>query len=270
MTDDELFSAKHHGIMSPSGTFPDPTVWRYMDILSLFTLLQTERLHFTKLSELYRFDPNEGTGGLSIKVVNSVVTPRSFSIPVTAESIERNKQELSRVEAELKVALSMPIQKWKIQVQEWDKLNENVFISCWHTNENESDFMWRIYAKHEYGLAVTSYLQDLLDSFEHIGRDKIGYDYVVYPSLDILLKDRLHQALGPDAAFLIKHPDFQAERELRIFVRPKQSVKSCDLKVKSTEDGERSSHFTIGSGMGGRFPVRNAPADLRCEGHTSA
>lgn len=231
MTDDDLLDCKHHGVAPPSGTFDDPTLWKYMDILSLFSILHNECLHFSRLSELHRFDPNEGTGGLSINVENAVLTPSSFSIPITVESIARNRRELRRVKNQLNVAHSVPISKWREQVKKWDRSNKNVFISCWHTNEHESDFMWRVYAKYEYGFAITSHRRDLLGCFENMSREKVGCDYVAYPTLDELFQHELHRTMGPDAAFLIKHRDFVAEREFRLFVRSKQPTKSCDLKV---------------------------------------
>jgi hypothetical protein len=186
-----------------------------MDILSLLSLLQSERLHFTNLKDLFRFDVNEGTGGLSINVARGVFLPSGF-FPLGME--------------EPKVPATSKLPQWRKKVKEWDKQNANVFISCWHMNDIDSDFMWRVYAKLEYGVAVVSCGNELVDSFKGIDKSKIGYARVDYPFMNHVCEG--HSEMGNDAAFLIKHPQFEPEREFRVFLRTKETdVQSCDLEV---------------------------------------
>jgi hypothetical protein len=233
MTNDDLVDCKRYGTFAQTGTrfSRDPTVWRYMDILSLLSLLQSERLHFTRLEDLYRFDANEGTGGVSINVINNVISPSSFSIPSTPEADARNDEQIARIEKELSVPFSARLPELRDQIKVWDKQNANVFISCWHTNESESDFMWRVYAKQEYGFAVVSSAHALVQSFKDTDATKIGHDFVVYPTADELIRDKLHSYMGSDSAFLIKHWEFHHENEFRVFIRTKTRNQNCDLRV---------------------------------------
>ena len=52
-----------------------------MDLLSLLAILQNETLHFTHITDLYRYDPHEGTGGLLINVVNDPIPPSMSVFP---------------------------------------------------------------------------------------------------------------------------------------------------------------------------------------------
>ena len=91
--------------------------------------------------------------------------------------------------------------------------------------------MWRIYAKHEYGFAVVSNAQDLIRCFDGYDISKIGFGFVIYPTRDQLIREDLHSYMGIDSAFMVKHPKFAPENEFRVFVRPKEHAKNCDLKV---------------------------------------
>ena len=80
----------------------DPPCWRYMDLLSLLSILQNETLHFTHIQDLFRYDPSEGTGGLLTDVVNSVITPRMLMFPSNPSLDERNKKEIEWIDGELR------------------------------------------------------------------------------------------------------------------------------------------------------------------------
>jgi hypothetical protein len=144
----------------------------------------------------------------------------------------RNAAEIARIQKGLSVPLAERITDLREQVAKWDTENANVYISCWHANELEADFMWRIYAKHEYGFAVVSNAQDLICCFDGYDPGKIGFGFVVYPTRDRLIQWDLHFYMGRDSAFMVKHPEFSHENEFRVFVRPKEHTKSCGLKVK--------------------------------------
>jgi hypothetical protein len=65
-----------------------------------------------------------------------------------------------------------------------------------------------------------------------IGSEKIGWGFIVYPTQDELLRDRLCDHCGSTAAFMIKHPSFSHENEFRVFVKTRTPVESCTMKVK--------------------------------------
>lgn len=130
-----------------------------MDFLALISILHREELHFTQISDLYRYDPHEGTGGALINVVRYPITPSLLVTPSNPEVEERNRKEVENIERELAIPLSEQLPELKDKVRVWDQENDTVYISCWHANEIDSDFMWRVYGRYEYGIAVKSSVQ---------------------------------------------------------------------------------------------------------------
>jgi len=202
-------------------------------LLSLISILETETLHFSHLYDLFRYDPNEGTGGLLIDVVRSPLQPSVFISPTTPEIESQNAKEIEKIEAELRVPLSELLPSYRDKVKKWDEANKNVYISSWHANDIESDFMWRVYGKYEYGFAILSSAHDLVESLKINGihSTKIGFGFVVYPTRDILIRDNLTEELGDCSSFMIKSPEYSTENEFRLFLRTKSQVTSCDMRV---------------------------------------
>ena len=141
----------------------NPSCWRYMDLLSLISILQSETIHFTRVIDLCRYDPHEGTGGLLIEVVNDPVTPSTMVCPPDPRVDEENRKEIERIMAKLAIPISEQLPKIRDKVKQWDRENDAVYISSWHTNEIDSNFMWRIYGRDEYGFAVVSSVHDLVE-----------------------------------------------------------------------------------------------------------
>jgi hypothetical protein len=183
--------------------------------------------------DLYRYDPHEGIGGLLIDVVNEPILPSLTVSPPNPRVDEANRREIEKVMAELSIPLSERLPKYREKVKQWDKENDAVYISSWHTKEIESDFMWRIYGKYEYGFALVSSVQDLVNSFLTKGVDpsKLGCGFVVYPTRDQLIRENLEETIGSFTAFMIKSPQYSTENEFRVFVKAKHRVASCDLEV---------------------------------------
>jgi hypothetical protein len=236
MTNKDLEDAKVFHTFSHSGTRLDrnPTCWRYMDLLSLLAILQNETLHLTHITDLYRYDPHESTGGLLINVVNDPIPPSMVVCPSDARVDEQNRREIDAIWSELRIPLTEQMPKFKQKVHQWDKDNDSIYISSWHTNMIDSDFMWRIYGKYEYGFALVSTVRDLVGSILDGGIDgrKVGGGFVVYPTRDQLIREKFEDSMGSFAAFMIKSPQYSAEKEFRVFVKAKKRVPSCDLKVK--------------------------------------
>jgi hypothetical protein len=70
---------------------------------------------------------------------------------------------------------------------------------------------------------------------DDISPARIGWGFVVYPTRDQLIRERLDLELGSTAAFMMKHLEFSPENEFRVFVRTKEYVDTCDMKVCSRE-----------------------------------
>jgi hypothetical protein len=235
MKNDDLEDAKIINTFAHSGTqlARNPTCWRYMDLLSLISILQNETIHFTHIMDLCRYDLQEGIGGLLIDVVNDPIPPSRLGYPPNPIIEDENRREIEMIKAELIKPLSERLPKYRDKVKQWDKENCAVYISSWHTNEIESDFMWRLYGKYEYGFALVSSVQDLVKSFltKCIDPSKLGFGFVVYPTLDQLIRENLENFIGSFAAFMIKSPSFSPENEFRVFVKAKHQVASCNMKV---------------------------------------
>ena len=204
-----------------------------MDLLSLISIIQSEKIHFTHIADLCRYDPLEGTGGLLVDVENRPIPPSVTVYPPNPDVQEANRREIEKIMQELSIPLSEQLPNYKDKVKQWDKENDAVYINSWHTNELESDFMWRIYGKYEYGFALVSSVEDLRSSFlaKGVDRSKLGGGFVVYPTRDQLIRENLEESLGRSAAFMIKSPQYSPENEFRVFVRAKHRMASCDMEV---------------------------------------
>jgi len=211
----------------------NPTCWRYMDLLSLISILENETIHFTHVSDLCKCDSQEGTGGLLTDVVSLPLRPSLMVVPPDPIVDEENRREIEEITKKLSVPLSSQIPEYREKVKQWDKENDTVYVNCWHTNDIESDFMWRIYGKYEYGFAIESCVEDLVYSFQNndVHLSKIGFGFVLYPTRDRLVRENHEQHMGSFAAFMIKSPQYSSENEFRVFVKAKRRVVSCDMKV---------------------------------------
>jgi hypothetical protein len=235
MKNEDLDEARFYDHFSAGSTQwnRNPECWRYMDLLSLLTILENSSLHFTHIRDLFRFDPSEGTGGLLTNVVNTEITPQIIAVPSDPYIDERNQKEIKRIEDELKIPLPELLPRYKESVRRWDQDNQGVHISCWHTNPVDSDFMWRIYGKMEYGFAIASTVQSVVQSIRDAGIDakKVGGGFVLYPTRDEVIRDGVDKQSDSSRAFMIKSPQFKAEHEFRVFVKAKRVIPSCDIPV---------------------------------------
>ena len=135
MRNEDLEDVKSFNTFAHSGTQWDrnPICWRYMDLLSLLSILQNEVIHFTHVLDLYRYDPHEGTGGLLINDVHDPIPPSLMISPPDPRVDKENRREIEKIEAELAVPLSVRLPKIIDKVKQWDKENDAVYISSWHT-----------------------------------------------------------------------------------------------------------------------------------------
>jgi hypothetical protein len=108
LRNEDLEEGRFFNTYAQSGTQwnRDPTCWRYMDLLGLLSILNREELHFTHISDLYRYDPHEGTGGALINIVKYPITPSLIMSPPDPEFDARNRQEIESIEKELRIPLS--------------------------------------------------------------------------------------------------------------------------------------------------------------------
>lgn len=202
-----------------------------MTLPGLLAVLHRSQLHFSKLTDLRRFDIHEGVGGLMNNIIQTPISSGIFMSPSTPEFEAQQAAVVENIKRELSIPYEDQWPKFKAQVAKWDQEYANVFISCWHQAFDFTDFMWRVYSRDDHGVAVVTSAHSLMDSFCGVDPQEIGFGFVVYPYRDELIRDRLahgHDTLPP---FLIKTKAFEPECEFRVFVRSKASVDSCDLDV---------------------------------------
>lgn len=120
--------------------FPQParsevSVWRYMDLSKLISLLDSQSLYLSRLDMLS--DPYEGT--------------------LTAKTIEGISEFLKRHGAKV---------GWEGMSEHYKENQRTTFVNCWYANEHESEAMWRLYCGQAHGAAVRTTYQQLIESIK--------------------------------------------------------------------------------------------------------
>lgn len=155
------------------------SVWRYMDLAKLITLLRDQSLYLTRIDQFS--DPYEGT-----------------TTAGTAEGI----REFLRI-AGAKDNLSNILQFY-------ESLRACVFVSCWHANEHESEAMWRLYAGGEGGVAIRTSYAKLVRAIEKHQRFYVGeVQYIDYSTTTFPDANTFRVVMHKRSAF-------SHEREIRI------------------------------------------------------
>jgi hypothetical protein len=152
-----------------------------MDFTKFVFLLDNSSLYFSRADQLG--DPFEGSysrGNVSLRPLVYKEAPNAAAM---FEQVAR-------------------LSKW---VREW------TFISCWHMNEHESAAMWRLYAKSNEAVAVTSTyarLVEVLPRNVFIG----AVQYIDYE------RDWLPEG-NSFYPFMHKRKSFEHEREVRAIIQ---------------------------------------------------
>src|SRR5207247_10053794 len=102
MNTDELIDQKWHNTWSASGSqwSRDPKLTRYMTVPSLLALLHSSKLHFTKLTELRKYDTHEGVGGLMNNLIQTPISPGFFMSPSTPEFDAKQPEIVERIDVQ--------------------------------------------------------------------------------------------------------------------------------------------------------------------------
>lgn len=169
----------------------ETTIWRYMDLTKLLSILEDKTLFFTR-SDGFE-DDYEG------------------SLP--KENFEEQKAQ--RV---LEHSFAKP---WAISDGEYTKnLNRYFGISCWHNNPVESAAMWKLYLSSGDGIVIKSTVKRLKDCISDDHNVYIGQ--VEYHNYD----DEKIDFSNYFSLYLSKRKSFMHEQEIRamIFLPPKSIV----------------------------------------------
>ncbi len=177
----------------------ETTIWRYMDLAKLISLLDKKALYFPKLSTLTSSDPFEG---LYTKPSANV---HNFEFEELPKQVQGNdvfygdKRVFDDYRSLAKDVLAFS-----------KSLRSFVYVNCWHMNEQESAAMWSLYLKSNDGVAVQSNVQRLIDSLSHYP-EEVWISKVSYLDYD---RDYMPR-VGP---LVSKRKSFEHERELRVLI----------------------------------------------------
>lgn len=203
------------------------TLWRYMSLDKFIDLLDTSELFFSSLSSYSQSDPFEG------------LLPQVTSKPIGdlfVERIEVLKKEVDKAESYIKglndkatpsqlSALDAARQQITTLADDFNQsyidVIHSITVSCWHSNDHESEAMWKLYNENHKGIAIKTSLESLAFSFkdnddEHqisIGKVK----YIDYFNSGLTKDDCVVDGtISP----LLKRLSFSHENEVRVFISP--------------------------------------------------
>jgi hypothetical protein len=158
----------------------DATIWRFMPLPGLLSLLQRKQLFFGALARMQ--DPYE------CAVPDSAVNAYAQWSGMSADYRKHTPQD----DALLSVVRNMAC------------------INCWHANPVESAAMWKLYSEH-HGIAIRSTVGRLIDAFS-LEPQPIQIGKVYYVDFSAL------QPEDRDCCFrqsFVKRKSFEHEREIR-------------------------------------------------------
>ncbi|HEX8676553.1 MAG TPA: hypothetical protein VF700_04995 [Segetibacter sp.] len=160
---------------------PNIKIWRYMDFTKFVSMLENNGLFFSRADCLG--DPFEG------------------SIP------RANEREQSEIAKAWPADAFEKLESWKA----WRRQErQNMFINCWHMNEDESAAMWKLYTKSEEAICIQSTftrLHECVDEKVFIGEVR----YIDYERDLIYVTNAFYP-------FIHKRKFFAHEREVRAVI----------------------------------------------------
>ena len=162
----------------------DTVLWRYMGFTKFVSLLEKRALFFCRTDKLG--DPFEGS--ISTATPPFIVAFRPGERrPAANKSLEAKSIDLRNVA-------------------------KGTFVNCWHASDDESDAMWRLYAKYGEGVAIRTDFKRLAAAFA--GERLVSIGGVEYKDYD-----RDHTPLDLMRLCFFKRKSFQHEQEVRAVVR---------------------------------------------------
>src|SRR6185437_4096870 len=127
--------------------------WRYMPLEVLFSLLLTEKLHFSPLSCMA--DASEGE-----------LPPSAF---------ERTKAQLPQQFQDATTGITADVVTASLVQHRKDTIS----LNCWYVGDSENREMWREYAPNN-GVAIQTTVQRLFNALEKNSDTSIHLDRVTY------------------------------------------------------------------------------------------
>ncbi|MDV3348077.1 hypothetical protein QGP82_05210 [Leptothoe sp. LEGE 181152] len=175
------------------------TLWRYMDLTKLLSLLETSKLFFPRSDKFD--DPYEGAWSKAgIKLLRDPATNGGLPPEAVDQFIagtQRQRQEM--------------------------------FISCWFVSDHESAAMWQLYLQSPEGIAIKTdhdSLTKAIDAAPFMGRTTM-VRYIDYETTPIPFGNGFFP-------FIHKRLSFAHENELRAIVWSRENVNKPQIPAGST------------------------------------
>lgn len=168
------------------------TLWRYMGLEKLLAVLQNRSLYFSQLRSFR--DPYEGKAPIAWR--GGVTDLNQLPDLITSCGGSPEWQE---------IMLSIPDGEHLRD----EKLPEELYVSCWHSNQDQSAAMWSLYSKAN-GIAVKTTSDQLADALR---------DCQARVELAAVEYIEIAPGVFSGSPWLIKRPSFQHEKEIRAAIR---------------------------------------------------
>lgn len=188
-------------------------IWRYLSFPKFVSLIDSSCLFFCRADLLN--DKQEGISPIS-----------------QLESLFRGNIDDDKIDSMIKIRLDSE--------KTWKKYTA---VNCWHINDFESYAMWGNFSNSDFGIALKSSKEKLIDSFLPSLKHEIRISKVKYGNYDkITFGNVMH------SNYFHKRYEFSYEKELRAFINTDITIEDHKLALKEGED-----LFTNGGLINGRY-----------------
>jgi len=175
------------------------TIWRYVDFTKFISLLETQKLFFTR-SDMFE-DPYEGRlSAASVRFLHDAMAKDGMSPSVIDQFLTG-----------------------------YENMRQHMFISCWHANQGESAAMWKLYLQSNEGVAIRTD-SDTLSAILQAAPTNAGISEVKYIDYDNT-PIPIHNTFFP---YVHKRQSFAHENELRAIIWRMDSSNDSLIPVGST------------------------------------
>lgn len=204
----------------------DLRLWRYMSLDKLINLLSTQTLYFTPLLYYQESDPFEGyIPKVGLQALAGVFAKEIHDIEKTLHTLNEMYEKSKSIRGR-NPNVEQGLEKLKENIDLSDasqldlmrKVSKSILVNCWHSNENESEAMWKLYSDNGKGIAITTNSESLKKSIEPLRIDKKIFmgkvKYLNFYDSNLEPKDCL---VDGHLAALTKRESYKHEEEVRLF-----------------------------------------------------
>jgi hypothetical protein len=190
----------------------DISIWRYMNLSKFAWMLQNKALYFCRCDRLG--DPYEGYHTQPVATNEAEYTQ---TLLANAQFFGlSNAEEIAKVG--FKHLLNVPKQ-----------IRAEMFVSCWHMNDEESSAMWKLYTSHDESICLRSTYETLAQALPNactLGCVK----YIDYRKDTFDIGNQLNYIFH-------KRKSFEHEREARAVVWKPRNTPAV-TPIRTTVDSE--------------------------------